>query len=44
MTVTDTSTTNGRTLDTRRVDAYEKVTGRARYAADRVPEGVAYGA
>ncbi|MEV0074115.1 MULTISPECIES: xanthine dehydrogenase family protein molybdopterin-binding subunit [unclassified Amycolatopsis] len=31
-------------MDTRRVDALEKVTGRARYAADRVPEGVAYGA
>jgi xanthine dehydrogenase YagR molybdenum-binding subunit len=32
------------TLDTRRVDAVEKVTGRARYAADRVPENLAYGA
>lgn len=30
------------TIDTRRVDAYEKVTGRARYAADRVPENLAY--
>ncbi|MFI5588783.1 xanthine dehydrogenase family protein molybdopterin-binding subunit [Amycolatopsis sp. NPDC051758] len=30
--------------DTRRVDALEKVTGRARYAADRVPDGIAYAA
>ncbi|MCI2423747.1 xanthine dehydrogenase family protein molybdopterin-binding subunit [Saccharopolyspora sp. K220] len=44
MTVTDTPATGTPPLDTRRVDAYEKVTGRARYAADRVPEGVAYGA
>ncbi len=36
MTVTDPP------LDTRRVDAYEKVTGQARYGADRVPEGLAY--
>lgn len=28
--------------DTRRVDAYEKVTGRAAYGTDRVPDGVAY--
>lgn len=28
--------------DTRRVDAYEKVTGQAAYGTDRVPEGVAY--
>ncbi|MEU0797048.1 xanthine dehydrogenase family protein molybdopterin-binding subunit [Amycolatopsis sp. NPDC005961] len=28
--------------DTRRVDAYEKVTGKAAYGTDRVPEGVAY--
>ncbi|HEY2697457.1 MAG TPA: xanthine dehydrogenase family protein molybdopterin-binding subunit [Pseudonocardiaceae bacterium] len=44
MTVTDIAATAGRPLDTRRVDAYEKVTGRARYSADRVPEGLAYGA
>ncbi|MGP4016058.1 xanthine dehydrogenase family protein molybdopterin-binding subunit [Saccharopolyspora sp. 5N708] len=44
MTATDTPATGTPPLDTRRVDAYEKVTGRARYAADRVPEGVAYGA
>jgi xanthine dehydrogenase YagR molybdenum-binding subunit len=31
-------------LDARRVDALEKVTGRAAYAADRVPENLAYGA
>ncbi|MGN9781214.1 xanthine dehydrogenase family protein molybdopterin-binding subunit [Nonomuraea sp. ZG12] len=42
MTVTNTSTTPP--PDTRRVDAYEKVTGKARYSADRVPEGVAYAA
>ena len=30
------------TTDTRRVDAYEKVTGKACYAADRVPVDVAY--
>jgi xanthine dehydrogenase YagR molybdenum-binding subunit len=30
------------TADTRRVDAYEKVTGRAAYGTDRVPDGVAY--
>jgi xanthine dehydrogenase YagR molybdenum-binding subunit len=28
--------------DTRRVDAYEKVTGQAAYGTDRVPEGVAH--
>ncbi|WIX99039.1 hypothetical protein QRX60_33985 [Amycolatopsis mongoliensis] len=28
--------------DVRRVDAYEKVTGKAAYGTDRVPEGVAY--
>jgi xanthine dehydrogenase YagR molybdenum-binding subunit len=28
--------------DTRRVDAHEKVTGKAAYGTDRVPEGVAY--
>ncbi|GLY40188.1 xanthine dehydrogenase [Amycolatopsis sp. NBRC 101858] len=28
--------------DTRRVDAYAKVTGKAAYGTDRVPEGVAY--
>ncbi|SMD22932.1 xanthine dehydrogenase family protein molybdopterin-binding subunit [Kibdelosporangium aridum] len=31
-------------METRRVDAYEKVTGRARYTADRVPENVVYAA
>lgn len=30
------------TLDARRVDAYEKVTGTARYGTDRVPDGLAY--
>jgi xanthine dehydrogenase YagR molybdenum-binding subunit len=40
MTATNTSTTPP--LDTRRVDAYEKVTGKARYSADRVPDNVAY--
>ncbi|MFF0729634.1 xanthine dehydrogenase family protein molybdopterin-binding subunit [Streptomyces sp. NPDC004134] len=44
MTVTGTPPTGGRPLDTRRVDAREKVTGHARYAADRVPENVAYAA
>lgn len=44
MTVADAPGTAGPPLDTRRVDAREKVTGRARYAVDRVPENVAYGA
>jgi xanthine dehydrogenase YagR molybdenum-binding subunit len=44
MTVTDTPATGTPPLDTRRVDAYEKVTGTARYSADRVPQGVAYAA
>ncbi|MEV4145618.1 xanthine dehydrogenase family protein molybdopterin-binding subunit [Amycolatopsis sp. NPDC049691] len=30
--------------DTRRVDAYEKVTGKAAYGTDRVPDGVAHAA
>ncbi len=29
-------------IDKRRVDAYEKVTGKASFGADRVPDGVAY--
>ncbi|AUH42231.1 xanthine dehydrogenase family protein molybdopterin-binding subunit [Streptomyces sp. CMB-StM0423] len=44
MTAVHAPGTGGRLLDIRRVDAREKVTGRARYAADRVPENVAYGA
>ncbi|WP_407565854.1 xanthine dehydrogenase family protein molybdopterin-binding subunit [Streptomyces sp. 184] len=44
MTAAHAPGTGGRPLDTRRVDAREKVTGHARYAADRVPENVAYGA
>jgi xanthine dehydrogenase YagR molybdenum-binding subunit len=43
MTTKDTSRGANKPLDTRRVDAHEKVTGRARYAADRVPDDVAYG-
>ncbi|WBB58305.1 xanthine dehydrogenase family protein molybdopterin-binding subunit [Streptomyces sp. WMMC500] len=43
MTATQAPATGTRSLDTRRVDAREKVTGRARYAADRVPDNVAYG-
>jgi xanthine dehydrogenase YagR molybdenum-binding subunit len=42
MTVQNTPAPGAPPLDTRRVDACEKVTGRARYSADRVPEGVAY--
>ncbi|GAA3598713.1 xanthine dehydrogenase family protein molybdopterin-binding subunit [Nonomuraea rosea] len=42
MTVQNTPAPGAPPLDTRRVDAYEKVTGKARYSADRVPEGVAY--
>ena len=34
--------TGNRPLDTRRVDAHEKVTGTARYGADWVPENLAY--
>ena len=31
-----------KTPDLRRVDAHEKVTGTARYGADRVPDDLAY--